>query len=227
MKHCIKITLHSLAPDAVLRAFQQAADAHAQMMGVGYEDMLKRGLLWVVTRIRYEVVKPPAEGQTVQLMTWPLPASRLGYERNYLITDEKGETLIKGASLWVVIDPVSRKLAIGDDLYPQGEYCTDRPFADRGKRLRDFEGTPAYTVVPGEEYIDRNGHVNNTHYAAFAAKALGDPTPCAFQIDYAHEVLCGQPLHLFTATEEGALLAKGCNEDGLTMFTCKMQVTSS
>lgn len=220
MEYTLSSILSAPTPAAVLSLFQQAADAHARSMGVGFEALLKRGLLWVVTRIRYRILKMPAPNQAVEITTWPLPPSRLGFERNYTVTDPEGNLLIQGESLWVVIDTATRKLAAGGALYPQGDYRTDRPFAERARRLRDFEGTPAGCIVPTQEHIDRNGHVNNTHYAAFAWDAAGKPAVHAFQIDYIHEVLVGQPLQLYTA--DGGLV-KGTDENGTVMFNCVIE----
>ncbi|MBQ8893538.1 MAG: hypothetical protein IJ043_03920 [Clostridia bacterium] len=219
MKQTISTVIPDHSPKTVLQLFQQAADTHGELMGVGFKGMMKKGLLWVVTQIRYEVVKKPEKNQSVQLITWPLPAARIGFERNCIIADEQGEPLIRGTSLWVVIDTATRRLANGIALYPQGDYCTERIFPDRARRIRDFEAEPVFTVTPGEEYIDRNGHVNNTHYAAFAMEALGSPEVTAFQIDYIHEVLAGQPLTLCTAGN----LVKGISSDGTMMFACSVQ----
>lgn len=207
---------------AVLSLFQDAASRHGEEMGVGFEALLKRHLLWVVTQIRYEVVRAPKPGQTVRVETWPLPATRIGFERNYLLCDEQGEILIKGASLWAVIDTESRRMATGAELYPEGEYCLEKTFPERARRLKDFEAEPACSITPGEEYIDRNGHVNNTYYAAFAETALGglQGDVKAFQIDYLHEVLSGQPLALFTLTEGAVAQVKGQSADGTRMFAC-------
>lgn len=230
MKHTINAVLAAeqfdekgnLRPAAMLRLFQDAADAHGHLMGVGFEAMLERKLLWVVTQIRFQVTAELRPGQAVSITTWPLPATRLGFERNYLIQDENGQTLVKGTSLWTVIDTETRRMAIGADLYPDGEFCLDKTFPERARRLRDFEAPAACTVIPGEEYIDCNGHVNNTYYAAFAETALGGlPGKVTdFQIDYLHEVLSGQPLTLSTCIEGATAQVKGTSSDGTRMFAC-------
>lgn len=234
MKHIISTVLPAekfdkfgnLRPDAMLRIFQDAADAHGQEMGVGFEAMLARHLLWVVTQIRYQVVAKLTPGQAVTVTTWPLPATRVGFERNYLIQNEAGETLVKGSSMWTVINTETRRMAIGADLYPDAEYCLDKTFPERARRLRDFEAPTACTVTPGEEYIDQNGHVNNTYYAAFAETALGGlpGKVTAFQIDYLHEVLSGQPLTLAALTEGTTAQVKGTSADGTRMFTCSFVI---
>ncbi len=237
MKHIIETILPTscndiqgnLYPDLVLTLFQQAADAHSNLMGIGFETIRERHLLWVVVQIRYEVLQKAEPGQKITVTTWPLPASRLGYERNYLIHNEKGELLLKGTSLWVLIDSENRSLVIGADVYPKGEYYTEKIFTDRTRRLQNFESeTPALEVVPDQSLIDRNGHVNNTKYAMLAIKALKQlpGTLKSFQIDYIHEVLCGQKLSLYSAIKENSILVKGESEDGTRMFACSITIAA-
>ena len=213
----------NLLPAVILQLFQKAAGDHAKLLGVGYDTLSKKGLLWVVTRIRYEVIKAPAADQNVIVETWPLPANRLGFERNYLIYDEKGETIIKGSSNWVIMDAKERKLAMVGTLYPEMDFCLDKPFPDRARRLRDFEAeNPACVITPDERTIDKNHHVNNTFYAAFALDAIGGlKAPLkSFQIDYLHEVLCGEKLKLYCTEKENTAYVKGENNESTRMFAC-------
>lgn len=213
----------NLLPSIILDLFQKGAGAHADHLGVGYHTLAEKGLLWVVTQIRFEVLQAPTAGQTVCITTWPLPANRLGFERNYSICNEKGEQLIKGSSNWMIIDAKERNLAMVGTLYPEMDYCMEKPFPERARRLRDFEVTePCSVVFPDESTIDENNHVNNTFYAAFATKALGGlKAPLkGFQIDYLREVLCGEELRLFALKEENAAFVKGENVEGTRMFAC-------
>ena len=49
------------------------------------------------------------------------------------------------------------------------------------------------------------------------------PVIKTFQIDYRKEVLKGTDLHLFVTREEDIVLAKGQNDQGETMFSCKLE----
>lgn len=216
-------TLGNLLPSSLLEAFQKAAGDHANLLGVGYDTLAKQGLLWIILQTRYEILRMPNPQEKISIHTWPLPATRLGFERNYLICDKKGEVLIKGNSLWSIMDATTRKLAQVGELYPKMDFCLEKTFEDRARRLRDFEKeAPASIVTPHAGYIDSNGHVNNTYYPIMALSAVGGlqgPLK-GFQIDYLHEVLCGQPLKIFAIQEGNALIAKGESEEGARMFAC-------
>jgi len=48
-----------LSPAAILDLFQDAAGTHAEELGIGFEAMLARKLIWVVARIRFRVLADP------------------------------------------------------------------------------------------------------------------------------------------------------------------------
>ena len=219
----------NLLPSYVLRLFQAAADRHADQLGLGFDAMLSRNFLWVVSQIHYEVCGAASPGQPVLVITWPLPPARVGFDREYLIVDAaSASVLVKGTSRWVLIDTKDRRLALSARVYPSDEYCLDRNFEGRLRRLRDFEASgEAFRICPGEDTIDHNGHVNNTKYAEFALAALGSAGVGSrihsFQIDFLHEVMCHQPLMLYHQRTDGQIWVKGLSEDGSRMFECLVE----
>lgn len=229
MKHTINLSLPENAiddkgnvlPNIVLDVFQKAADVHGRMLGVSFEEMLNKNLLWVITRIRYEVYGKAQNGQEVEVTTWPLKPTRMGYERDYVVSDLSGNVIIKGSSNWALIDADTRRLSMSGNVYLCDDFCEEHVFESRVKRIRNFEAEKqAGEIIPDASMIDLNNHVNNTYYAAFAEKALGgfEGEIKAFQIDYHHEVLCGQPLSMAVANVDGDVLVKGENSDGTLMF---------
>ena len=217
----------NVLPNVVLDLFQKAAGNHAERLGVGFEAMLAKNLLWVVTQIKYQVLSAPKPAQALTVTTWPLPPTRLGFDREYLICDEAGEVLIKGTSKWMQIDAVERKLVPGSNVYPLTEYCTNKNFEEKIRRIRDFEASSAVCrIVPDKSTIDSNNHVNNAEYADFAYTALKDfgGVIGSFQIDFLHEVMLGQPLDVGYAASEKSILVKGTGEDGERKFTCGIEL---
>lgn len=217
-----------ITPAAVLDLFQAVAGEHAANLGCGFDDLYKRNLLWVLVRTKYEVVNEPYMYQQVKVKTWPLPPSRVGFQREYLMEDEQGNILIKGSSDWVIIDSELRKIVAATDIYPKIDLLTEKVFENRLKKIADFEALgEGYAVCPGFSQLDMNGHVNNTKYANYAMDALS-PTENmhikAFQIDYRHEVQKGDNLKIYTCEDDGAVLVKGVKNSGDIMFTCKVEL---
>ena len=214
----------NIIPYEVFCLFQKAANVHGEMLGVSFDEMKSKNLLWVVSRTYYEVESNANPGQEVVVTTWPLSPTRLGYERDYTVCDMSGNVIIKGSSNWALIYADTRRLAIVENLYNTDKLCEEKVFEHRIKRIRNLEGECTQEkIVPCESMIDCNGHVNNTYYAQFAQKALGSfgGKIKAFQVDFHHEVMCGQPLTMYTLTDDSSALIKGENADGEVMF-CAM-----
>lgn len=214
----------NIRPNKILSIFEQAATTHGNMLGVSFENMLKKGLLWVVTRVYYNVCGKANVGQQVKVTTWPLAPSRVGYERDYVVSNLEGNPIIKGVSNWALIDSETRKLAAVTQLYNTDNFCEERAVGERVRRIKKFEADAVGSIVPDASMIDRNGHVNNTNYAVFAEKALGGfaGNIAAFQIDYHREVMCGQPLSLSALSCGGHALVKGEDAEGALMFCCSV-----
>lgn len=213
----------NLLPSTALTLFQRLADTHASLLGLDFDTMLRHRLLWVVTQTKYQALAAVKPGCTIIGTTWPLPPTRIGFEREYMLCSADGAVLIKGTSNWAVIDADSRRLTTMSGIYPNIEHCTDKCFIERVRRLRDFDAAgEAYRVVPNESHIDANGHVNNCHYADFVLLALGGLRGIidTFQIDYANEVMCHQPLFLWHTDTPDGVLVKGVSEKEQRMFTC-------
>lgn len=220
-----------LNPASVLDLFQDVAGCHADELGIGSEAMIRRGLLWVVVKIKFRVLADPEMHQLVTVKTWPLPQKRVSFRREYRIEGENGEAFVIGCSDWAFMTVSERKLALVQDVYPLERFITEQSFEGRLGRIKDFEARGgAYTVCPGFSELDMNGHVNNARYASFVMDALAPADSeviDSFQIDYHREVMAGEKLSLFTCRREGELLAKGVNEGGETMFSCRIELRQS
>ena len=73
MKYSTRITLYNsyfdindrLTPKSILSVFQDVASIHAEEIGVGYEEMVSKNLYWVLSRIKFDIIKMPVINQTV------------------------------------------------------------------------------------------------------------------------------------------------------------------
>lgn len=219
---------NNIKPSAVLDLFQDAAGQHANEIGVGFVDMVRRSYLWALTRIKFKILVNPEAYQKILIKTWPLTPSRFSYRREYCIENENGEKMIIGSSDWVVIHSEKRQLVSAPDLYPfNDDFHTEMMFEEKIVKVRDFSaaGMP-YFVNAGFSDLDVNNHVNNTKYADYVIDAV-NPTKSenldVFQIDYRKEVLQGTQLYIYHGREENITTAKGQNQNGETMFVCKLE----
>lgn len=218
-----------IKPSAVLDLFQDAAGQHAEEIGVGFEDLIKRSYLWVLTRIKFKILSQPKRYKKVIVKTWPLEPNRLSYRREYSIEDENGELLIAGSSEWVVIHSEKRRFVSVPDLYPFTDgFHTEIMCEEKLGKVKDFETlSEPYTINARFSDIDINDHVNNAKYANYVLDAINpqsDHELKEFQIDYRKEVLVGTQLNIYHEKQDSQVLAKGVNSDGDIMFACKLDL---
>lgn len=215
-----------IKPRAVLDLFQEVAGQHAESLGTGFSNMLEKGLLWVVLKVKYQVIKKPELYQNVTVVTWPLPPKRLDFQREYLILNEQGDVLIKGTSQWAVINSNTRKLTKAQDIYKNiGSFSEKSNFEEKLTRVGDFEGTMAKEVRSEFSHIDLNGHVNNAKYGDYVLDALKDMAPLnirEFQIDFHNEILADQITDIFALEKDGTVLIKGVQGEN-QMFLARIE----
>ena len=213
---------------SILDLFQDAAGQHAETLGVGFDAMLERSYLWVLVKIKLQILSQPKRFDKVLVRTWPLEPNRVNYRREYSIESETGEKLIIGSSEWVVINSEKRRLVSDPGLYPfVDNFHPEMNFEEKITRVPDFEVTEAaYTVKPGFSELDRNNHVNNTRYASYVMDAINPDENYeidVFQIDFRKEVLQGSKLNIYHKNDGEITLAKGQSEEGETMFACLLK----
>lgn len=201
----------SILPSAVLDIFQDVAGVHAKMLKISNPELLERGLCWMLTRVRYEIVKRPELYQTAVVKTWPIESRRIELDRDFEIYNKSGELMIRGSSQWVVMDITdrsspklvpARNFELGLDEYVP-ERAFDRAF---GRAVyNNVECDSPYVCRARYTDLDMNGHVNNIKYADLTMGAIKDALNGGeivdFRIDYVREILEGDDVKIHTATE--------------------------
>ena len=188
---------------AILEAMQEAAGAHSCLLGCGRDELLKRNMVWVLSRIELRMSRYPRIGETVTLSTFPMPTRICFFPRYYLLLDKDGEMIGKAGSLWLLMDTETRRMLPPGDiarLIPDNRDLTvpmNLPATVGQLQGEEFVSihTPVYTD------LDVNGHVNNTRYADWLCNILGTETmmrsePEAVILNYSHEILPGQQVTL-------------------------------
>lgn len=188
-------------PSSLLRFAQDAAEEHCIHLGTDWDTMAKKNVFWAVIRQKMEVTRLPETGETVTVKTWPMPTTRVAYPRATEGFDEKGNSLFKIISIWVIMDMQSRTMIL------PGKSGVDVAGTVLGTELKAPGGLPACETqleslrTVSFSDLDINGHMNNTRYLDW----LCDLLPASFHKDhplksvtvcYNSEALEGQQLHL-------------------------------
>lgn len=216
---------------AILDLFQTAAGEHAVLLGVGYDNLIKLNLIWVLTKVKLEILKQPEKSSSVIVKTWPLTPGRVTYLREYIVSDKNGNILIKGSSEWVTVNAEERKISPAGNLYNLDNYLTDKCFDEKLRKVHSFEEEDCgMEFLPCYSDIDINRHLNNTKYANYIMTALNLPDKSdifGFQIDYHVEVKPNESFTVFTKSEENKYTVMGKRKDGTLIFTAEIKYSNS
>lgn len=154
--------------------FQDMADDHANLMGLGYHFCIQKNLGWIGGAYHVQINRLPKWEEHLKIETWPSDSTAVTGIRDFQIKDENGAALINASSQWVLVDlekmrPVSVMKNVGS-YEPLHERAVDTKFV----AIEPLEWVDNERLIPVRtDDIDINKHVNNAVY----------PTVCLDGID--------------------------------------------
>lgn len=210
----------NISAKSVLNIFQDVASVHGEIIGVGFKTMLEKNLYWVISRVKFDIIKKPQPNQKVIVETWPHEKGRIDFDRDMKVTSETGEILIIGTQKWCVINSQSRALERTDNVVYNGECPNDINYPEKFAKLT-VPSTPLtkrFTHKVRFSDLDHNKHMNNTSYATLVQNAAENKDFSHFEINYLNECVLDDEIEISsTKTTEGEYIT-GTN-NGKTAFT--------
>jgi len=150
----------------IFGVMQDAAEQHANMLGVGFDIMRRHNAAWVVARTRLSIARYPKEGEEITVKTWPGKMTYSIYPRYFVMEDASGEQIGCACAMWVVMDLASRTmLKTAPEWLNVAENLTRTPpvKAPMAVRKPDGQGSIKEYKVAYRD-LDVNRHVNNAKY---------------------------------------------------------------
>ena len=215
-----------IAPHGVLDIFQDIAGKHSESYGMSYDEMMASNKIWVLLRVKYRVLKNIPLYGNVNAITWPKKKGLVDFDRETIITDLEGNTLIEGISKWIVLDATTRKIIPARHI----EYCAPCPedsiFNDKFDKIKDFsiEGLTKQSYIVQFCDVDHNGHTNNAKYASMALNAIclsKEEVIKEFEINFVNESYLKDEIDLYYIKEENCYFVKGVSKEK-TIFLSKL-----
>ena len=168
---------HIARPSSVWRWLQEAANRQMLTEGPSYDDLMQRGLSFLLSRMAVELFRPIRQYEDLTVTTFTLPSRGVSFERGYRLTDAAGNLVACGRSVWALLDLQSGRFARVDAAgvdYSGGEEpplsYPVRFLIPAGVELTDVGRRPVYYSD-----CDVNRHINNTGYADLLTDFLPDP----------------------------------------------------
>ena len=206
-----------LKPSYLLGLAQEVAGDHSALLGADYQST---GLYWVVTRLKVQITRLPASGETITLETWPMPTTRVAFPRSTIAYDENGQEVFRMLSLWVLLDPANRAMVLPgkSGIHIEGTVRGLEPAVPRSLSPQQLEQQMLRRVHYTQ--LDVNGHMNNTRYLDWVEDLLPadfhrDHPVKEFTVCYLSEALEGDEVALhWQLTEEGCLRVDATSSTG-------------
>jgi acyl-ACP thioesterase len=145
---------------------QEAAVNHSYDLGVGYHDLEKYGVFWVLSRIKLKIKRMPSWGEAITIETWPKGKDRLFALRDFVALDSNNNEIISVTSLWLLIKKENHRPQRIQSLpspLPENEGISafDEQLG-KIKPLDNLEQKYEREVMTND--LDVNYHVNNARY---------------------------------------------------------------
>jgi len=143
---------------------QDIAWEHAEILGVGFDNLQQEKQFWVLSRLLVKIKRRPEWGEKFTIETWPTGSDGFLAHRDIRFIDEQGKHIIKASTSWLILDLKTKRIL-------RFENFNDFPFHDE----RVFKGFAGKVKSPGSDdelvftpvlfnEIDVNQHFNSGRY---------------------------------------------------------------
>lgn len=157
----------------VSRVIEVATD-HANILGVGYDELMRHGIGWVLTRLTIEMDSYPRINERYSLETWIEGYNRLFSDRCLAILDGEGNEIGRIRSQWVAIDFKKRSAAdltmLPTEMFVLSQRRSSVTHSGKQRPLPEDAESATYTF--GYSDLDFNRHVNTVRYVCLLLNQL-------------------------------------------------------
>ncbi|NLI89726.1 MAG: acyl-[acyl-carrier-protein] thioesterase [Epulopiscium sp.] len=150
---------------SLINKMQEASSLHAEILGMGYEDLMAHNLGWIISKYKIQVNSYPKWDDIITIETWPSGKDRLFAMRKFLIYNQDKEEIGKIYSNYFLVDTKTGR--------PQGTKALPVDFPpmpdEENEKLRKFripKEAPISICNRRVHYtdLDLNMHMNNACY---------------------------------------------------------------
>lgn len=200
----------------ILGFLQDAASEHAENLGFGLEDMIAKGVIWVLVRQKLKMYQWPNWRDVVTIKTWPKPVKGLYAFREFeiFVNDEKiGEC----STSWMVLDIKKRRPVKAEIINELMKFREDYSLDFTAEKVilpDEFSDVKSYEVRNSD--IDMNNHVNNIKYSQWSLDSIPfeyhkSHVVDEFEINFISETFLGDKIDCFLQIDhdESEIFIKG------------------
>jgi acyl-ACP thioesterase len=142
---------------------QDIAWEHAEILGLGYDNLKEEQQFWVLSRLLVKIQRRPKWGEKFTIETWPVGTDGLLALRDIHFIDEKGKSIIQATTSWLVLNLKTKRIVRLDlETFPFHEERVMKELAGKVKSPRSDKQLLFTPVLFNE--IDINQHFNTGRY---------------------------------------------------------------
>ncbi len=158
---------------AVANYLQETAGHHASALHLGPDDLIPKGIFWVLARLRLRMTSLLSAQENLDILTWPSARDRHVASRDFRIMNAEGDVIGEATTAWLIFDLETRKTV---DI---PEWVT-RDLPKAPPRNLDFEtrlipkvkeASCESSLCVRRADLDMLAHVNNVHYLEWVLEA--------------------------------------------------------
>ncbi len=223
-----------VSPGGLMRIFNSSAEQNMERDGQSYDDLKDIGQVMMITRLDMIFLDPPAHGDSAEIVTWPCEPDAASIKRCYSV-EKDGRQLVKASSVWVIVDPESRRILRMSETDVTGNYFEeDECFP--GTRLKISRAQAEAMETAGTHRVtlrdcDYNGHLNNTIYLDILCDHVpelyeyGKHRVKALRLHFVNEAPLGSELTVKRIKEGNTYIFRTLLEDGTVNVECSMEIS--
>ncbi len=217
---------------------QEAAERSSNSIGYGTTYLKEIGICWIILKMKLHIEELPSWHETFRIRTWANFIDKFYYGRDFEIYSSDDRLIGKASSTWILADWNTHRPVIANkrtDLPPAviqdtrlafGEPCQKLYFPARND-VADAAEKPVIIKYADYNELDRNRHVNNSRYTAWAYDALFKNGYDVSKIEdlvinYNSEVKAGEKVELFVSDNGSKLSVFGYKNIDTKVFAVEL-----
>lgn len=230
----------SLYASVLIGDLQEAAEQSSNSLGYGTDFLKENDICWIILRMHIEIDRLPLWHETFKIRTWGTGLEKIYYGREFEIYDSSGILIGKATSTWILADwnthrpviaskrPELPPCVVQSDKLVFGFGCPKIGFPEK-KDIAGSSDKPVIIKYADYTELDRNRHVNNSRYTAWAYDALFKSgydvsSVKEISVNYNSEVKQGEKVELYISDTGEKLAVYGYKNDDTKVFGAEMKL---
>jgi acyl-ACP thioesterase len=191
---------------SICNYLEETASIHTSNLGTSPEEFVKRGIAWVLSRLKIEMTRYPEWQEKIRVKSWPRGDIGLFLYRDFIIYDSDDNILGKATSAWLIIDIAKRRPLRPGPFLKEFELSNiDEPIlSETLSGIGKYDkGETIFTKTLRYSDCDINKHANNVKYVRWMLDALPleqmeTETIKSFEINYLKETKMNDKVEIST-----------------------------